>query len=73
MGVLWIGEPKLADKKLDPRVMKTRLNLRHALGYLMRQEDLKDISVQKITDTAHITRGTFYLHYIKINKILSVE
>lgn len=53
----------MTNKKLDPRVLKTRLNLRHALGYLMQKEDLQDISVQKITDTAHITRGTFYLHY----------
>lgn len=29
----------------------------------MQKENLQDISVQKITDTAHITRGTFYLHY----------
>ena len=28
----------------------------------MRREKLEDISVQKITETANITRGTFYLH-----------
>lgn len=51
------------SSKLDPRVVKTRLNLRHALVFLMQNEKLDDISVQKITETAHITRGTFYLHY----------
>lgn len=51
------------SSKLDPRVVKTRLNLRHALVFLMQSEKLDDISVQKITETAHITRGTFYLHY----------
>ena len=29
----------------------------------MRREKIEDISVQKITETANITRGTFYLHY----------
>lgn len=29
----------------------------------MRREKLENISVQKITETANITRGTFYLHY----------
>ncbi|WP_295728303.1 TetR/AcrR family transcriptional regulator [uncultured Limosilactobacillus sp.] len=53
----------MADKKLDPRVIKTRTNLRKALVYLMQNEKIDSISVQKITDTAHITRGTFYLHY----------
>ena len=53
----------MADKKLDPRVVKTRTNLRKALVYLMQNEKIDSISVQKITETAHITRGTFYLHY----------
>lgn len=53
----------MAGKKLDPRVVKTRTNLRRALVYLMQNEKIDSISVQKITETAHITRGTFYLHY----------
>lgn len=53
----------MVEKKLDPRVIKTRTNLRRALVYLMQNEKIDNISVQKITETAHITRGTFYLHY----------
>lgn len=53
----------MASNKTDPRVVKTRTNLRKALVYLMRREMIEDISVQKITETANITRGTFYLHY----------
>lgn len=49
--------------KQDPRVVKTQTNLRRALVYLMQHEKLENISVQKITKTANITRGTFYLHY----------
>lgn len=53
----------MSSEKLDPRVIKTRTNLRRALVYLMQTEKIDNISVQKITETAHITRGTFYLHY----------
>ncbi|MCI1975502.1 MAG: TetR/AcrR family transcriptional regulator [Limosilactobacillus sp.] len=53
----------MASNKTDPRVVKTRNSLRKALVYLMRRERLEDISVQKITEIANITRGTFYLHY----------
>lgn len=53
----------MVGNKTDPRVVKTRNSLRKALVYLMRREKLEDISVQKITETANITRGTFYLHY----------
>lgn len=53
----------MAVNKTDPRVVKTRNSLRKALVYLMRREKIEDISVQKITETANITRGTFYLHY----------
>lgn len=53
----------MAVNKIDPRVVRTRNSLRKALVYLMRREKIEDISVQKITETASITRGTFYLHY----------
>lgn len=53
----------MPNKKMDPRVIKTRTNLRKALVFLMQNEKIENISVQKITETAHITRGTFYLHY----------
>ena len=53
----------MAVNKTDPRVIKTRNSLRKALVYLMRRDKIENISVQKITETANITRGTFYLHY----------
>ena len=53
----------MTGSKVDPRVVKTRSSLRKALVYLMKHEKLENISVQKITETANITRGTFYLHY----------
>lgn len=53
----------MTGNKIDPRVVKTRNSLRKALVYLMKHDKLENISVQKITETANITRGTFYLHY----------
>lgn len=53
----------MTNSKTDPRVVKTRTNLKKALVKLMRHYKIENISVQKITETADITRGTFYLHY----------
>lgn len=53
----------VASNKKDPRVIKTRTSLYKALVYLLQREKLSNISVQKITETARVTRGTFYLHY----------
>ncbi|PWG00937.1 TetR/AcrR family transcriptional regulator [Levilactobacillus bambusae] len=48
---------------LDARVTKTREKLTAALIDLMNEAPLEKISVQKLTTRAHVTRGTFYLHY----------
>lgn len=53
----------MGNGQTDPRVVKTRNNLKKALVRLMRHYKIENISVQKITETAAITRGTFYLHY----------
>ncbi|KRK90315.1 transcriptional regulator [Levilactobacillus koreensis JCM 16448] len=49
--------------QLDPRVVRTNEQLRQALSELLQQQSLQQISVQKLTSTAQLTRGTFYLHY----------
>lgn len=48
---------------IDPRVIRTNDRLRRALHQLLQEQSLKQISVQKLTQAAQITRGTFYLHY----------
>lgn len=53
----------MENSRTDPRVVKTRNNLKQALVHLMKEYKIENISVQKITETASITRGTFYLHY----------
>ncbi|WP_225418041.1 TetR/AcrR family transcriptional regulator [Levilactobacillus huananensis] len=43
--------------------MRTNERLRQALSQLFQQKTVRQISVQQLTKTAEITRGTFYLHY----------
>lgn len=50
-------------KKLDPRVVRTRSMLRDALMTLITEVGYDAITVQHITDRAHLNRATFYLHY----------
>ncbi|EOR85288.1 MAG: TetR/AcrR family transcriptional regulator [Latilactobacillus sakei] len=47
----------------DPRVQRTKQQLRRALVELLKTANTKEISIQAITKQAQITRGTFYLHY----------
>jgi AcrR family transcriptional regulator len=51
------------NKRLDPRVMRTRALLRQALVQLMRERKFEDITVKAITETATLNKATFYLHY----------
>lgn len=57
------GRERDVISQTDPRVVRTNERLRQALSTLLQQQSLKQISVQKLTQTAQITRGTFYLHY----------
>ena len=47
----------------DRRVRRTRKRLQEALAALMREKELKDITVRELTDLADVNRGTFYSHY----------
>jgi len=47
----------------DRRVRRTRALLRQSLSELLREKELKDITVKELTDRADVNRGTFYCHY----------
>lgn len=47
----------------DRRVRRTRKRLQAALAALLREKDLKDITVRELTELADVNRGTFYTHY----------
>ncbi len=51
------------QKKLDPRVVRTRQMLRDALVSLIEEKGFDAITVQDIVDRAELNRATFYLHY----------
>lgn len=52
-----------AEKKLDPRVIRSRQLLRDALVSLIAEKGFDAITVQDIADRATLNRATFYLHY----------
>ncbi len=51
------------QKKLDPRVVRTRQQLRDALVSLIEEKGFDALTVQDIADRAELNRATFYLHY----------
>jgi AcrR family transcriptional regulator len=51
------------QKKLDPRVVRTRQQLRAALVSLIEEKGFAALTVQDIVDRAALNRATFYLHY----------
>lgn len=53
----------MTAEKTDRRVRRTRALLLQGLISLMKEKEIKDISVKELADLADINRGTFYLHY----------
>ncbi|WP_379320832.1 TetR/AcrR family transcriptional regulator [Paenibacillus puldeungensis] len=51
------------DKKVDPRIIRTRKLLVDAFANLANNKDFKDITIKDITDGATVNRATFYAHF----------
>lgn len=58
------------EKRIDPRVIRTRRLLRDALLSLSTEKEFDSITVQDITDRATLNRATFYLHYSEKDQLL---
>ncbi|MGB7338880.1 MAG: TetR/AcrR family transcriptional regulator [Phototrophicaceae bacterium] len=58
-------------KPLDRRVRRTRRRLRDALIQLISEQGYENIIIQEITDTADLSRATFYLHYKDKDELLA--
>ncbi|QJC52434.1 TetR/AcrR family transcriptional regulator [Paenibacillus albicereus] len=58
------------DSRIDPRVLRTRQMLKHALIELLGETELDKITVQLLTRRASINRVTFYLHYRDIPDLM---
>lgn len=50
-------------KKVDPRIIRTRMLIGDAFVHLMSEKGYDSITVQDITERATLNRATFYLHY----------
>ena len=58
----------------DKRVIRTKALLIRSLSALMKQKNIKDITIKELCEYADINRGTFYLHYKDIYDMLdSIE
>ena len=57
--------------KMDPRTRRTQLLIRDAFMALLVEQGFGKISVQAISQRAHINRATFYRHYTDINDLVS--
>lgn len=53
----------ISEKRLDRRIVRTKLAIRNALIFLIKEKGFDAILVSDIADRANINRGTFYLHY----------
>ncbi|MGB1252043.1 MAG: TetR/AcrR family transcriptional regulator [Candidatus Promineifilaceae bacterium] len=51
------------QKKLDPRIIRTRRDLAASMCTLMRKKTFNQITVQEIAEQAIINRATFYAHF----------
>ena len=57
------GVLELEEKKLDPRIKRTRQLLQRALMELMAEKSFQAITVQDIAERATVNRVTFYAHF----------
>lgn len=55
----------------DRRVKRTKKLLLDSLTELLKEKDLKDITVKEISDYSDLNRGTFYLHYKDVFDMMS--
>ena len=55
--------------KIDLRVLKTKEALHESLISLLKERALESISITEICKAAKINRGTFYLHYGKVEDL----
>ena len=58
------------EKDRNKKIEKTKANILEALLLLLQHKEINEISIRELTETAHIHRNTFYIHYTDIYDIL---
>ena len=56
----------MPEKKVDRRALKTKKAITEGLCELLCEKELRNITVQELSDRADIHRVTFYKHYMDI-------
>ena len=56
----------MAEKKIDRRTLKTRKAVFEGLAGLLAEKELRNITVQELSDKVDIHRVTFYKHFMDI-------
>ena len=56
-------KPEEEEKRVDPRIKRTRQLLQQAFMELMREKSFEAITVQDIAERATVNRVTFYAHF----------
>lgn len=59
----------MSDNKLDRRTIKTRKAIFEALAELLCEKELRQITIQEISDKADVHRVTIYKHFMDIYDI----
>jgi AcrR family transcriptional regulator len=54
---------KVEEKRVDPRVRRTRKLLEQAFLELMQERNFQSITIQDIAERATVNRATFYAHF----------
>lgn len=54
----------------DTRTRFTKTVLKEALLKILKEKPISKVTIKEICETAHINRGTFYLHYNEPNDLL---
>lgn len=60
----------MENRKEDRRVVKTKNALYEGLCVLLKEKDIKEITVRELTDMVDLNRATFYLHFADIYALL---
>ena len=61
----------MVKEKKDRRIRKTENQLRAGLAKLMKEKNIREITVKELVEEVDINRSTFYLHYTDIYNMMS--
>jgi AcrR family transcriptional regulator len=68
-----LSNPALEEKKIDPRVKRTRALIQKAFSELIEEKGFRSITVKDITQRAEINRATFYAHFTDKFELLEIN